>query len=275
MSSPDMEHCLKLVKTNASDLYFADLLLPKILRDEIIVLHAFHVEIINAILASREPMAGEIRLQWWADVIAGNRSDDASGHPVARAFLQLINQHQISRTALGAKLQAHIFDLYSDPMGDRTMLEGHLGETRSILFQIAGNIAGAGNNHKLADACGHSGVATGIVSCLENMAMHRNLQRIYIPSDLLTAVGLSASEFLSELTPNHEQAVLGFVDLANEHYAKAISALETLTPELRTIFKPLAIVPYYLKRAKNYPNLVLTGQPRPSQFKRQWAIWQF
>jgi len=107
------------------------------------------------------------------------------------------------------------------------------------------------------------------------MAQHRNLQRVYISSELLAAAGLTAEEFLAEVSPQHEHSVLGFVDLASEHYTKAISALETLSPELRTIFKPLAVVPYYLKRAKNSPNQVLTGLPKASQLKRQWALWRF
>ncbi len=275
MAEPDNKYCFDLVMNNAKEFYYADLLLPKLLRPEIVVLHAFHIEISNAILASSEPMVGEVRLQWWADVVAGRRNDEAKGHPVAGALIHLITKHDISRAALDAKLEAHIFDLYNDPMGDRSMLEGYLGETRSMLFQMAAMIAGAELNTAVANAAGHAGVAVGIVSCLENMALHRNKRKIYIPSDLLAACGLNAQEFLGQSNAKHEQAVLGFVNLAREHYTKAMSFLELLPSDVRIVFKPLAVAPYYLKRAEKNPKNVLTGLPLPSQIKRQWAIWRF
>ncbi|MEE9313319.1 MAG: phytoene/squalene synthase family protein [Rhizobiaceae bacterium] len=275
MKISDLKYCYNLVSQNARDLYLADLLLPKEMRDDIIVLHAFHVEITNITLASREPMAGEVRLQWWADVVAGKRHEEAEGHPLARALLRLIVKHNLPRSALDAKLEAHIFDLYQDPMGDRTMLEGYFGETRSVLFQMAALIIGISPSPDLANASGHAGVATGVVGMLEQMAMHRSSGKIFIPSDLLLAAGISVSEFMAMPASNHNLVVHGVIDLAEEHYQMALKALLELPQSARLVFKSLAIVPHYLHRAKASPSLVLSGLPASSQFKRQWALWRF
>ena len=37
--------------------------------------------------AAREPLPGEIRLQWWTDVLSGERREEASANPVAAALL--------------------------------------------------------------------------------------------------------------------------------------------------------------------------------------------
>ena len=36
---------------------------------------------------AREPLPGEIRLQWWREVLGGERPGEAGAHPVAAALL--------------------------------------------------------------------------------------------------------------------------------------------------------------------------------------------
>ena len=270
----DFEHCLELVRENANDFYLADLLLPQEARADIVVLHAFHVEITNIALATREPIAGEVRLQWWADVIAGQREEEAGGHPVARALLNVVERHSLSREALDAKLTAHIFDLYNDPMGNRNMLEGYCGETRSVLFHMAALICGAEPTTPLADASGHAGVAMGIIGMIENLAWHRNKGRLYVPSELLQATGLSAEEFLTGQSNAHEQVVLGMIDFAKEHQLQALRCLESMPSSARIAFKPFALANPHLRRARKNPNQAFAGFQPFSQVRRQWVLWR-
>ncbi len=263
------------MRENAPDWYLADLLLPTLLRDQLIVLHAFHVEVTNITLAVQEPLAGELRLQWWSDVVAGKRREETLGHPVASALLDLMESHQLPPEAFEAKLQAHIFDLYQDPMEELTMLEGYLGETRSVLFQLACQIFGIDNETIVADACGHAGVATGIVVIIEQMARHRNSSRVYIPCEILSNNNLNSASFLSQIGQDHEAVILELIALAQDHYEKALLAINQLPVGMRIVFKPLAVVPYYLNRARSSPSKALIGFPHPSQLRRQWAFWRF
>ncbi|MCJ8309388.1 MAG: phytoene/squalene synthase family protein [Rhizobiaceae bacterium] len=271
----DFAHCLELLKSGAPDFYFADLLLPEQHKAAIIALHAFHVEVTNICLAGGEPMAGQVRLQWWSEVIQGIRADEASGHPVARALMQVIAEHNLPVSSFEAKLEAHIFDLYNDPMGNRSDFEAYCGETRSCLFQWASLVAGLPPERALADASGHSGVATGIVSVLENMARYHGNGQVFVPSDLLAATGLSRETFLVQPEAAHEAAITGLVDLGFEHEAKARQALQHLPQEARALFKPLALVPVYLKRVQRDPMAVFKPRPPLSQIRRQWALWRF
>ncbi|NKB52157.1 MAG: phytoene/squalene synthase family protein [Rhizobiaceae bacterium] len=271
----DAAHCLTLLKSQATDFYLADLLLPENGRNAIIALHAFHVEITNITLSGGEPMAGQLRLQWWVEVLQGQRRDEGMGHPVARALLQVIDNYRLPIAGFEAKLEAHIFDLYQDPMGTRTDFEAYLGETRSCLFQWAGLILGASANADLANASGHSGVATGIVGVLENIGHSHNRGQVYVPDELLAAIGMSPEQFLAAPTEKHQDVVGGLIDLAHEHQMKALNAVQGLAPECRRAFKPLALVPLYLKNAEKAGLEIFKRGSSPSQMRKQWALWRF
>ena len=42
---------------------------------------------------AREPMPGEIRLQWWREVLAGERDGEAAAHPVAAALRKTLDRY--------------------------------------------------------------------------------------------------------------------------------------------------------------------------------------
>lgn len=52
------------------DRYFAATLAPEARRYDLIALTAFAAELANIPTQVREPLAGEIRLQWWRDALA-------------------------------------------------------------------------------------------------------------------------------------------------------------------------------------------------------------
>lgn len=270
----DLAYCLDLVRENSQDLYLADLLLDDAFRDPIVILHAFHVEISNICLAINEPMASEIRLQWWSDILSGNRAEEAQGHPLARAIVAVIAAHKLPAAPFLAKLEAHIFDLYNDPMGERTMFEGYCGETRSCLFQLAALIAESEQSKSLADACGHGGVAFGVAAVLQNQAFYRASGRLFIPSDLIASVGLDTASFLATETEAHHNCIQGFAEFGQEHLNKAQTALTEIPNSSRQLFRHLGLIAVVLDRAKKNPKSVLSGMPAISQLRKQWILWR-
>jgi phytoene synthase len=271
----DAEFCLEILKVNARDFYLADLLLPQSCRAAITAIHAFHVEISNIALSVGEPIAAQMRMQWWVDVVSGQRPQEAAGHLVARSLLQLMQRHNLPPEPFIAKLDAHVFDLYHDPMGDRTMFEGYCGETRSCLFQWAGLLADIEPGFDLSNASGHSGVATGTVHVLENMAHRHNQGKVHVPEDLLAAAGMTGDQFLASPGKQHKIVVLGLVDLAREHTKNALESIAVLPVTGQPVFKPLALVPLYLKRIERDPLAVFAPRPPLSQIRCQWALWRF
>ncbi len=67
--------------------YLATLFAPAQHRGALHALYAFNIEIARVRDAARQPMPGEIRLQWWREVIDGERAGEALANPVAAALL--------------------------------------------------------------------------------------------------------------------------------------------------------------------------------------------
>ncbi|MGI9357253.1 MAG: phytoene/squalene synthase family protein [Rhizobiaceae bacterium] len=274
LSGEDAKYCLTKLREQSPDLYLSCLLLAEEIRSPVTVLHTFHSEITRITLAAPEPLAGEVRLQWWMDALNRQRDDEAALNPLARSLLALIEEHNLPTSVLVSKLEAHIFDLYSDPMDGTRTLEAYLGETRSVLFQLAALIADSDGAPAASDASGHAGMATGCVAILENLARHRAQRRAYLPSDMLKKCGTSVEQLLTNVDTPQTNAVLAFADTAEEHHHRAKAALEGVSTAIRPVFAPLTLVPLYLTRIRKNPQKTLTGMPPISQIRRQWALWR-
>ena len=63
------KHCATLVREVDRERYLATLFAPASNRDALFALYAFNVETSRVRDLAREPMPGEIRLQWWREVL--------------------------------------------------------------------------------------------------------------------------------------------------------------------------------------------------------------
>src|SRR4029450_4592138 len=68
----------------------------------------------------REPVAGEIRLQWWSDVLGGAGRGEVAAHPVAAALLETIASYSLaperSNRALSSPGRAGRGGVAADPV---------------------------------------------------------------------------------------------------------------------------------------------------------------
>src|SRR5512140_2160659 len=113
----NFEHCAALVREADRDRYLATLFAPAERRDALFALYAFNAEIARVRDVAREPLPGEIRLQWWREVLNGERDGEAAAHPVAAALRETLARYQLPSEQLLNLIEAHSFDLYNDPMG--------------------------------------------------------------------------------------------------------------------------------------------------------------
>src|SRR5450830_2187481 len=96
----NFEHCAALVREADRDRFLATLFAPAEHRDALFALYAFNLEIIRVRELAREPMPGEIRLQWWREVLSGERDGEAVAHPVAAALRETLARYGVVATPL-------------------------------------------------------------------------------------------------------------------------------------------------------------------------------
>src|SRR5690606_36756860 len=227
-------HCLALLQEADRDRYISVLYAPEDKRGGLAALFAFNVEIARIRDSVHEPLPGEVLLQWWRDLLNGEARGEAQASPVAAALLQTIEKYELPRFAFDNYCEARIFDLYDDPMPSRNELEGYCGETTSALIQMAGLILDRNASQMNPDAFGHAGVSQAIAGLLPLLPSHRRRGQLYVPADMLRAVGVSREQFLSNDDPEaHERVISVMLALAREHYDKYAQVKKKLPKTLQ------------------------------------------
>lgn len=261
------------VRAADHDRYLSALYAPPDKRDALLSLYAFNAEIAGVRDRIREALPGEVRLQWWRDVIAADDRQAGAGNPLAEALLQTIAACGLPRAAFANYLEARVFDLYDDPMPSRTDLEGYCGETASALIQLAAMVLDAGAAPAFAELAGRAGCAQAMTGLLLLLPRHRARGQCFVPADLLAAVGTSREEFLSgDGGQGGARAVSAMAALAREHLAAFERGAVHLPPSLRPAFLPLALTGAYLERMQRPGFSALTQTARLSPLRRHWLL---
>lgn len=260
---------LATLRETDRDRYLACLLSPPEKRGALAALYAFHAEIARIRDIVREPLAGEIRMQWWRDLLEGDAKGDIAGNPVATGLIEAVETYRLPRQTLLAMIEARVFDLYDDPLEDRNAFEGYAGETASALIQLASLILSAGEAAQSAEVAGYAGVAQAVAGAILLMPIHRRRQQVYVPLDILSAVGLDRETFLAgDDAVRISAAIEAFAGLGREHLEKARRA-GRIAPAVFPAFLPVSLTAPVLKRAGKTGAAVLLGDIQSPQWRRQ------
>ena len=237
------------LRASDRDRYFATLVLPEAARPALTALYAFSADIASVRDRAKEAAAGEIRLQWWQDALAGEGHGAVRANPLADALLDTIAQYGLPVAALVRLVEARRFDLYDDPMPDMAGFEGYAGETASVLYQLGAMILNEGRPVEPGDAAGHLGVAHALAGHLRAFGYNASKGRIVLPRDVFATCGVRDADIRAG-TPseNLSVALTRFADIATDHLRKADAAIATLPREFRAVFAPTALLRAQLRR---------------------------
>ena len=266
-------HCAELVRTHDFTRYASALFVPAPERRALLALYAFNVEICRVHAQVSQPLPGEIRLQWWRDMLAGSGHGGVEGNPVAAELLLAARSYRLPVERLSRLIEEHQFDLYNDPMPTMAALEGYINDTSSALFALAAAVMGppAADVEHLAR---HAGIAAGIVRVTASLPLDALQRRLFVPQQVLAKHGCDPEDIFSgKQTPKLREVLDDVLSEGHAHLDTAYMLLTAVAPEVRPAFLPLAQVKRdlaSLMRADNDPFMV-----RPSsRFKTLWALWR-
>jgi 15-cis-phytoene synthase len=260
-------------RAHERDRYLSALLAPRAARDDLIALAAFAGEIARIPAMVREPMAGEIRLQWWRDALEALERGEKSGHPVADAVGAARLRHRLPNSLLHGIIDAHTIGLYEEPLADDRALWSFLANTEGAMFALGLRVLGRGGNGwpSVADAAGRAyGLARALMELPALLAQGRTL----LPASRLQAAGLSPADLEAGIAPDRLRPVVqGLAEEARSQLAKARDGWRRLTGAERAALLPLALVEPYL-RALERPGLNLLREPAEIlPLRRVWRLW--
>jgi 15-cis-phytoene synthase len=267
----NFEHCAALVREADRDRYLAMLFAPAAQRDALYALYAFNVEIARVRDLAREPMPGEIRLQWWREVLSGERDGEGAAHPVAAALRETLARYGLSSDRLIALIDARAFDLYDEPMATLTDLKIYGIKTQSALFAMAAEILGGGAPTELLTL--DAGIAYSIAGVLHGLARHVSRRQLYLPLDLLTRHRVDPNQILAGQATDALRAALAELRiLTRRHLATAQAQLKAAPPEVLPALLPAALVGPTLRRMERAGYEPFQIEPA-SPWRRQWQLW--
>jgi phytoene synthase len=263
-------HCENLVRAADKDRYLATLFAPADRRGPLFALYAFAHEIATVRDRAREPMPGEIRLQWWRDVLGGERDGEAGANPVAAALMQTVARFALPVPRLIDLIEAHAFDLYDDPMPNLDVLDAYLRRTSATVFDLAALICGGPAEY----ASERAGIAYGITALLRAFALHASRRRLYVPTLFLEQGTTPEDIFAGESSPWLVNALGMLRTRAREHFVAFESQLAGVTPATMPAFLPVALVPGYLAGMERRDYDPFRTAVEVPQWRRQWTLWR-
>ena len=264
-------YCEQLVRDADKDRFLATLFAPARCRGPLAALYAFNVETARVREVIREPMAGEIRLQWWRQALENSGSGEAMGSPIASALLDTIARFDLPVAPLVAMIEARAFDLYNDPMPTLAALEGYATATSSALIDLAARILG-GPAIDVASAVRDAGQAYAVTALLRAFPRHASRGQLYLPLEILERHGAPPEDVFAGRTTAALLAALAELRAIAERHLEAF-AKAAIPPAAAPAFLPVAVVRLYLRALERFRREPFRVVEVP-QWRRQWALWR-
>ena len=265
-------YCAELVRTADRDRFLSALFAPAEHREALHALYAFNVEVARVREVAREPLPGEIRLQWWSEVLRGERAGEASANPVASALLTVMERYGLASAKLTALIDARCFDLYDDPMARLTDLEAYASKTSSALIALAACVVANGEREMTEPVANPAGIAYAIAGLIRAFPLHAARRQLYVPLELLERHGVEPQDiFAGRSSQNLRDALAELQALARRHLLAAHQQIATLPDAGLPAFLPVALVRPSLDRLARCDPF---APAELSPWRRQWLIWR-
>ncbi len=256
------------------DRWLAGLYAPEDHRRHLYALYAFATEIDRIRDVVSDPLPGEIRARWWADMLAGTRGAEGAAHPIAAALLDTIARFDLPLDAFERLIEAKIFDLYDDPMPDMAALEVYCGDTSAILIGLAARVLAEGGEEEIAAAAHPAGIAHGLTAMLRALPVHAARGQMMLPVDALERHGVARDDVSAGRTsPALERVLAEIRARAREALDETRRRVGAIPPRAAPAFLHVSLVEQCLERMDRRDHDPFRTVLDIPQWRRQWRLW--
>ncbi len=272
-TTSDLAFCANLVRTHDFERYVSTLFMPPDARRGVLALYAFAIEVSQVRYHVTQPMPGEIRLQWWSDMLARQGHGDVENNPVAAEVLACIETYAIDTAPLLGLIEDHQFDLYNDPMPTRADCEAYLARTEGTLFEAASRVLGHSSD-AIDHLSRHAGIAFGGARLIARLPIDAARKQLFLPREHFEQHGVTVETlYAGEATPGIDAAVRQCIVDAREHVDQTLAELVDAPSSVRAAFLPIAMARHDLDRMAS-AGYDVCSLYRPMRLRILWTLWR-
>jgi len=274
-ASGDAAFCADLVRARDFTSYAASLFVPPAQRRAWLALAAFSSEVSHVRDHVSQTLTGEIRLQWWRDALTGQAGGtgqgDVTGNPVAAELLRAIAEYNLPIETFVRLIDAHVFDVYDDPMPDIAALEAHCRDTFAALYALRARTLSV-TSPEVARIADHAGIAEGLVDVMLALPRHSARRQLYLPADLMNLHDVIAEDvFMQKSDQPLREALAHLRRETHKQLDTAFALMANAPAAARPAFLPLVMVQRILSKLETSN---LFDPPSMSRLATLWTTWR-
>ena len=248
-SRDDLSPVAALVRRHDRDRFQTALFAPDAARGALFALYAFNYEIARVRESVREPMLGQIRLQWWREAIdAAYGEARPRRHEVVEPLTAAIRAHGLGREHFARLIDTRERDLVDAPPTTLAALEDYAEGTSAPLIRLALEALGAATP-QTRSAATEIGIAYALIGLVRAMPAHARTGRSMIPEEVAAEAALDpADDAALRATPALRRAVEIIARAASRRLAAARAMRRDLPKAALPALLSARIAAHALKR---------------------------
>jgi phytoene synthase len=177
------------------DRYQTALFAPADRQGALFALYAFNYEIARVREIVTQPMLGQIRLQWWREIVdAAFAGVPPRQHDVAEPLAAMIGDVAPTRAHFDRMIDTRERDLADEPPATMAALEAYAEGTAATLLYLALEVLGVAQPAARASAR-EIGIGYALAGLLRAMPFHARSGRSYIPAELTARASLDPRDY--------------------------------------------------------------------------------
>jgi phytoene synthase len=240
-----------LLRRHDRDRFQTALFAPAERREALLALYAFNYEIARVRETVREAMLGQIRLQWWREVVAAAFAGEPPRHHlVAVPLTAAIRGCGLTRAHLDRLIDTRERDLVDGPPADLAALENYAEGTSSPLMQLALEALGV-RQPDAYETARRVGIGYALAGLLRAMPFHASAGRSLIPEEIAGRVELDPGDYPSRRsTPALRAAAREIAEAAARHLLVARERRRTIPRGGLAAVLPAIVAQRFLARLR-------------------------
>lgn len=171
---------------------------PAKLRLDLFALYAFNYDVAKIAESVSQPIAGQIRLQWWRERIEEIYAGKATGSELVKSLAQAARSHDLSKFLFDSFIDAREHDLEAAPFADLASLESYADATSGNIMRLSARILGAGST--LDGDAREAGIAYALTGLLRSLPFHAARECVMLPADAMSEAGVSSESLFAGQT---------------------------------------------------------------------------